>query len=527
MLKVICKLLLVFHFDFDKLVERGVIISKLFKLLKLFQILFPAVTNAGCNKVAQAWVGVQKPAALCNTVCLIVKLLRINCIPVFKLCSFKKFCMKGCNTVYAKAGMNCHPGHVNHVVVNDCHVFVLVVVVRELLAQFNYKTSVDFFYNLVNTWKQSLENRDWPFFQSFCKNCMVCISKGMSYNVPGIIPANIVIIQEDTHKFRNCNYRVSIIKLNYMIVCKMAEVCSVVCNIVAYQILERCRREEVLLLKTKGLSAWTIVVRIQNAADIFCTVLAFYGAVVFHVVKKLKIKAVWRRSLPETQCVYSFCTVTDDRHIIRSSCNLLCIFYIKAWLTVWSFSVADVSAKLYGNSKVRTFDFPRVAVGKPVIRIFNLVAVFYALFKHTIFVADSIAVSRIIQSCKRIEEAGSKTTKTTVSKTCIRLFVFDHIKVNVHFIKNFFYRVFDSCIYKVIAKSTSHKKLCRQVVKLLYRFFVVFCTGCHPVWHNNFYCTCRNCIKKVMLVCLRNIFSILTAQTSRKIFFELFFVEFH
>ena len=166
-------------------------------------------------------------------------------------------------------------------------------------------------------------------------------------------------------------------------------------------------------------------------------------------------------------------------------------------------------------------------MGKPVIRILYLVAVFYALFKHTIFVADSVAVSRIVQSCKRIEEAGSKAAKTTVTKTCIRLFVFDHIKVYIHFLQNFFYRIFDSCIYKVVAKGTSHKELCRQVIKLLYRFFVIFCTGCHPVWHNNFYCTCRNRIKKVVFVCLRNILSILTAQTSRKIFFELFLVKFH
>ena len=66
--------------------------------------------------------------------------------------------MKGSYTVYAEAGMNSHPSHVNHVVMDDCHVLVLVVIVRELLAEFNYKAAVNFFYNLINTWKEALEN---------------------------------------------------------------------------------------------------------------------------------------------------------------------------------------------------------------------------------------------------------------------------------------------------------------------------------------------------------------------------------
>ena len=165
--------------------------------------------------------------------------------------------MKFCYTVYAEAGVNCHPCHVNHVVMDDCHVLVLVVVVREFLAQLNYKAAVDFFNNLIDAWKKSLENLNRPFFKCFCKNRVVCISKCVSYYVPGIVATYVVFIHKDSHKFRNSNNRMSIIKLDYVKVSKLAEISSVISNIMAYQILKRCRREEILLLKAECFSART------------------------------------------------------------------------------------------------------------------------------------------------------------------------------------------------------------------------------------------------------------------------------
>ena len=176
---------------------------------------------------------------------------------------------------------------------DDCHVLVLVVVVREFLAQLNYKAAVDFFNNLIYTREEPLEDFDWPLLKSLSKNCMICISKSMSYYIPCFIPAYIVFINQNTHKFRNCNYRVSIVELNYVELCKLREICSVVTNIVANKILQRSRREEVLLFKAESLSARAVIVRVQNAADIFCAVLALYGTVVIHAVEELKVKAVW------------------------------------------------------------------------------------------------------------------------------------------------------------------------------------------------------------------------------------------
>src|SRR5574344_935888 len=77
MLEEFCKMLLVMQLDCHKLVKRSVVISILFKPFEKRQIFFPAVSDSLCDEIRKLRVCVEKPAALCNSVCLIIKFRRI------------------------------------------------------------------------------------------------------------------------------------------------------------------------------------------------------------------------------------------------------------------------------------------------------------------------------------------------------------------------------------------------------------------------------------------------------------------
>ena len=79
------------------------------------------------------------------------------------------------NTVYRETCVDCEPCHVNLAVVDDGHVVLVVVVLRELLAKLDYEAAVDFFDDLVNAWKKSLEYINRPLFEGFSKNGVVCV----------------------------------------------------------------------------------------------------------------------------------------------------------------------------------------------------------------------------------------------------------------------------------------------------------------------------------------------------------------
>ena len=66
--------LLVGMLDLDKLVQAFFVVGEFFQALELCQILFPTVSDSLCDEFGQRRVGVQKPAALGDSVCLVVEL---------------------------------------------------------------------------------------------------------------------------------------------------------------------------------------------------------------------------------------------------------------------------------------------------------------------------------------------------------------------------------------------------------------------------------------------------------------------
>ena len=69
---------------------------------------------------------------------------------------------------------------------------------------------------------------------------------------------------------------------------------------------------------------------------------------------------------------------------------------------------------------------PRLFVGQPVVRGFDLLAVFVELLlEDAVLVLDAIAECRHAQRCERINEAGGQTAEATVAEARLVLGVDD------------------------------------------------------------------------------------------------------
>ena len=69
----------------QKLVKYCFVVYKCAKLLQFLRILLKARSDQGLDQLGQLVVAVQQPAAECDTVRLIVELLRINLVEVIQL----------------------------------------------------------------------------------------------------------------------------------------------------------------------------------------------------------------------------------------------------------------------------------------------------------------------------------------------------------------------------------------------------------------------------------------------------------
>ena len=76
------------------------------------------------------------------------------------------------------------------------------------------ETPVYFINYLYMPWKHFFEQADRPLLKCFWKNCMIGIAECADADVPGLIPDQLFLVNQDTHQFRNSQGRVRIVELN-------------------------------------------------------------------------------------------------------------------------------------------------------------------------------------------------------------------------------------------------------------------------------------------------------------------------
>ena len=203
-----------------------------------------------------------------------------------------------------------------------------------------------------------------------------------------------------------------------------------------------------------------VIVRIENINDQFCKVFLLYCFVIISSVKFIKFKVCDRFCIPYTQCIYYVIAISNDWHIIRNCHDRLIVFLDKFIFSCNRiFLETDISAKTYFFCVLFTANLKRISFFQPVVRNFYLISIFDFLFEHSVTITDSTSICRVIQCSERIKETCCKTSKTSITKSRIRLLVFNHVQINIHLFQCFFYFFICCHIDEVVAKCTSHKEL--------------------------------------------------------------------
>ena len=433
--------------------------------------------------------------------------------------------MKACNTVYRVACNDRKVSHLNLSVIDDRHLLNFLEVSRIFLLDLKNETTVDLLDDLVYTRKQSGEQLDRPFLKCLGHDGVVGVSTAFCCDIPCLIPAKTFLIDKNTHQLCNCNCRMSIIHLEYNLLMKLCDV--IVCFFVfGNRCLKAGRYEEVLLFQTKLFTCHMVIIRIKHLYDSTCKVLLLYCVVIITLVKRVKVEVYDRLCIPDTKCVYNIVVITCDRHIVRNSLNCLISFMDEFILVLHRIPLnAYISAEMNLFCILRTTELERIAVLQPVIRCLYLITVTDLLLEHTITVTDSASVCTVVESCKRIQEACCQSSKSTVSKSRIRLLVFDAVNVKSKLLKSLPNLTVCTKVDQVVSKGTAHKELHGHIIYDLRVLFFIRLLALEPVVNDHVLHSVAYSLKDLLLCSLFQCFSIKEFYVFFYTFFEFLFLK--
>ena len=480
---VLCQTHLVLVFDVHKLLLCLLVVRIDLELMDLRKICDPVVTHMRCHPVCQQRIRMQQETSLCDAVCLVVEFLGHHLVEIFEFLMLQDLRVQSCHAVDRITGCDREMRHLNLPVVDDRHLADLFLIARIHLLDPCHKSAVDLLNDLIYTGKQSGEKLDRPLFQRLCHDRMVGVRAGLGCHFPRLIPGKVILIHQDSHKLCDRNSRMRIVELEGYFLIELADI-VMLAHILIYRLLNRCGDKEVLLLETKLLARIVIVVRIKHLDNISGKILLLNRLLVIALVKGIKLEAVYRLCIPDTERVDKAVAVTYDRHIIRDRADSLIALLLEVAASVLIHVDIDIAAEPYFLRILRSSQFKRVSVLEPVVRHFHLITVADLLLEHTVAITDTAAVRRVVQRCQGIEEAGCQSSQTAVSKRCIRFLILHHVDIYAKFIQCLCHLLVSLKIDHVIAKRTTHQKFHREVVHHFRILFLKFFLGSQPlVYH--------------------------------------------
>ena len=178
--------------------------------------------------------------------------------------------------------------------------------------------------------------------------------------------------------------------------------------------------QEIFLHQAEPASFCRGVIRIQEAGNLLGQVLVMQGPPVISIAQ-LAVDPFRRiLGLPQPQGIDGPVMVPRHGHIIRDGPDRIEFF-------IDTFQVAPPARTHVGvapepdiDGLIGAFGLPGEPVAQPGIRQFHLLPVNDALIKKAVLIADAAPVSRQLQGCHGIDEAGGKTAQPAIAQARIR-----------------------------------------------------------------------------------------------------------
>ena len=192
-----------------------------------------------------------------------------------------------------------------------------------------------------------------------------------------------------------------VIQLYFVELSKLSEIFMML-FIPAQDVSQRGRTEKVLLFQSQLFTLIGLVVRVQHTGDVLGGLSLLDGLKVVTFVEVVEVELVVRTRSPQSQIIGVVSVIAGHGRIVSLRDHKLAPDPLSAFDPGHISRLGSVSVEPNRVDHVGSFYLPWVALLKPVVWNFDLLAIFYHLLKNAVVVANTIAPSRNFHRCQTV-----------------------------------------------------------------------------------------------------------------------------
>ena len=401
-----------------KRVAKGLVVGERLELAQSAEIDHPAVADRLCDGCGERRVRQQQPTTRGDAVGLVVEPLRKHVGQVFDRHRAQQ---PGVNRRHSIGAVRADDGQIGHpdfalgAFLDEAHAPHALLVARKPHSDRIEEAAIDLEDDLRAAWRQYLEPGERPFFERFGQQCVIGVGQSPLCDVPGLVPPQMSVVEQDPHQLRDRHRRMRIVHLDRDPFRQRAPV-GIGAAEPPHEVGKRAGDEKIFLHEAQCLPHARRVVGIEHPRKRLGRERSGQSADKIAATELLEIEIVRRGGRPQTQRVDRLAAVTDHRSIKWDADQRRGTSRDGPQP---SFAQLHRTVDLHFHPLVRPRRLPRVLAAQPIVRLFVLPAIDGRLFEHAVFVAQPVAHRRQLHRRHRVEKACGQAAESAVSKAGI------------------------------------------------------------------------------------------------------------
>ena len=319
-----------------------------------------------------------------------------------------------------EAGAHAEVGHADLAAPDDGLVPDLGLVAVEVLVELSLVAVADLHQDLPDPGQQGLDELLGPALQGLHHDGVVGVGHGVGDDVPGLVPAVALLVQQDAHELGDDQGGVGVVDLDDVLLVEIPQG-AVLGLVLPADVLHGGGDEEVLLLQAQGLALVVVVLGVEDLGDGLGHGLLLHGLQVLAPGEEGHVQRDGALGVPQPEDVDVVGAVTGDLHILGHGQHVVAALVDHGVLAVGAPHVLHGAAEVDLLGLVHLGDEPAVGDVQPVVGQLHLLAVHDLLLEETQLVADGVAGGGDLQGGHGLQIAGGQTAQTAVAQTGVGL----------------------------------------------------------------------------------------------------------
>ena len=352
-----------------------------------------------------------------------------------------------------------------HAAVRDDEVSPHAHIVAEAGAQLVAPAAVDLADDLPHARQLALDEALRPRLERLGHDGMVRIVDAGGDDIPRLVPAEAVVIEQQAHELGDDERRVRVVDLDDVVLGKVAHR-AVARAVGAQDALRRRGDEEILLADAQGLALDVVVRRVEHLRDDLGHRALLEALDIAAGGEEIHVEVVRAVRLPEAQGVDAPVAIRRDEHIARHGQHALIAVQLAVVVAVGVPVRLDAAAEAHLDRVLMARHEPARRGRAPVVRDLGLAAVDDALPEDAQLVAQRIARGGDALGGEAVHIARGEAAEAAVAEAGVRLGLKDVGSAAAEILERAGERVADAEVEGILHQGAPHEKLHRQVVHL-------------------------------------------------------------